>query len=92
MDYYRISRNVIEMSDDLKRAELLKTFVENKPDALIVSGSDQCIIAVCSQFDIYVKFSVELPEEEAAVPVSRPNAFSIHVVLYLYAVIVLQLI
>ena len=65
------------MSEDLKRAKLLKTFVGNKPDALIVSGSDQCFIAVCSQFGIYVKFSVELPKEEMTVPASRPNAFSI---------------
>ena len=46
--------SVIEVSDDLKRAKLLKTFVGNKPDALIVSGSDQCIIAVCSQFSIII--------------------------------------
>ena len=55
-------------------------FVGNKPDALIVSGSDQCVMAVCSQFGIYVKFSVKLPEEEVALPVSRPNAFSIMIV------------
>ena len=65
--------SVIEVSDDLKRAKLLKTF-GNKPDALIVSGSDQCVIAVCSQFGIYVKFSVELPKEETPVLVSRPKA------------------
>ena len=52
--------SVIEVSDDLKRAKLLKTFVRNKPDALIVSGSDQCEMAICSQFGLYVKFSVEL--------------------------------
>ena len=49
--------SVIEVSDDIKRAKLLKTFVgnkRNKPDALIVSGSDQCIIAVCSQFSIII--------------------------------------
>ena len=65
------------MSDNLKQAKLSKTFVGNKPDALIVSGSDQCIMGVCSQFGIYVKFSVELPEEEVDVPISRPNAFSV---------------
>ena len=47
--------------------------IGNKPDVLIVSGSDQCVMAVCSQFgiyvSIYVKFSVELPKEEVAVPV-----------------------
>ena len=69
--------SVIEVSDDLKQAKLLKTFIGNKPDALIVSGSDQYVIAVFSQFGIYVKFSVELPKEEAAIPVSHPNAFSI---------------
>ena len=56
---------------------MLKTYVGNKPDSLIVSGSDQCIIAVCSQFGVYVNFSVELPKEETDVLVSRPNAFSI---------------
>ena len=50
--------SVIEVSDDLKRVKLLKTFVGNKPDALIVSGNDQCVIVVCSPFGIYVKFSV----------------------------------
>ena len=55
----------------------MKTFVGNKPDALMVLGSDQCVITVCLQFGIYVKFSVELPKEETAVLVSRPNAFSI---------------
>ena len=69
--------SVVEVSDDLKQAKLSKTFVGNKPDALIVSGSDQCVMAVCSQFGIYVKFSVELPEEEVDVPISRPNAFSV---------------
>ena len=69
--------SVIEVSDDLKRAKLLKTYVGNKPDSLIVSGSDQCVIAVCSQLAVYVKFSVELPKEETDVLVSRPNAFSI---------------
>ena len=39
--------SVIEVSGDLKRT---KTFVGNKPDALIVSGSNQCVMAVCSQF------------------------------------------
>ena len=69
--------SVIEVSDDLNRAKLMKTFVGNKPDALMVSGSDQYVITVCLQFGIYVKFSVELPKEEMAVLVSRPNAFSI---------------
>ena len=50
----------IEVTEELKRARLLKTFVGNKVDALIVSGIDQCVIPVCSQFGIYVKFAVEL--------------------------------
>ena len=51
------------MSDDLKRPELLKTFIGNKPDALIVLGSDQWVITVCSQFGIYVKFSTDVSND-----------------------------
>ena len=51
--------SVIEVSDNLKQAKLLKTFIGSKPDVLIVSGSDKCIIAVCSQFSICIKLSVE---------------------------------
>ena len=46
--------SVIEVSDDIKRAKVLKTFVGNKLDTLMVSGSDQCVIAVCSQFGIRI--------------------------------------
>jgi len=74
----------VEVTDDLKRARLLKTFVGNKTDTLIVSGVDQLVIPVCSQFGIYVKFTVELilpvstSEEVLDMSVSRrPNAFDV---------------
>ena len=35
--------SVIEVSDDIKQTKLLKTFIRNKPDALIASGSGQCL-------------------------------------------------
>lgn len=70
--------DVVPVSDDLRRARLLKTFVGVKADSLMVASNTQCAVRICSQFGGYVKMSVEIntdhPDPE---PAMLPNAFSI---------------
>jgi len=66
----KAGKHNIDASEELKGTKLVKTFVGNKIDSLIVSGVDQFVIPVCSQFGIYVKFSVEILS-----PSTRPSTF-----------------
>ena len=68
---------VISMSEELKKAKLSKTFVGTKTDGLMATSSNQTL-RVCSQFGNYIRFSVDLSQEDSVgQPVTLPNAFSI---------------
>ena len=68
---------VISMSEELKKSKLTKTFVEMKANRLMATNSNQ-MLRVCTQFGNYVRFSVDLPQEDPAdmsVMNLFPNAF-----------------
>ena len=68
---------VISMSEDLKKSKLTKTFVGAKTDRLMATSSNQTL-KICSQFGNYVRFSVDLPQEDSeGLSATLPNAFSI---------------
>ena len=68
---------VISMSEELKKAKLSKTFVGTKTDGLMATSSNQTL-RVCSQFGNYIRFSVDLVEEDSVrLPATLPNAFAI---------------
>ena len=69
---------VISMSDELKKTKLSKTFVGTKTDGLMATSSSQTL-RVCSQFGNYIRFSVDLEEEDSVGlhAATLPNAFVI---------------
>ena len=71
--------DVIPVSDELKRAQLIKTSVGTKADSLMIVSSSQTVCSVCEQFGKYVKLTVEItpmpPTEKE--PVMLPNAFTV---------------
>ena len=67
----------MEVSEDLKEAKLIRTFVGAKMETLMVASSGQSVLKVCAQFGNYVKFIVELPEPKDPEPVLLPIAFAI---------------
>ena len=75
--------NTILVSDDLKCARLIKIFVGNKPEALMVTAPNHRVFTVCMQFGTLIKFSVDLLAELATPVASSPstsqqrNAFAI---------------
>ena len=54
------SLDIIQVSDDLKRAQVSRTLVESNRDALTTIGNNHVILRVCSQLDNYVKFVVDI--------------------------------
>ena len=56
---------VISMSEELKKSKLTKTFVGTKADGLMATSSNQTL-RVCTQFGNYVRFSVDLQQEDPA--------------------------
>ena len=69
--------DVIPVSDELKRAKLLSTYVGVKKEALIKTSSSQCVISVCLQFGNFVKLCAELSEETQQDTMPLSNAFSV---------------
>ena len=71
---------VEEVTDDLRRATLLWTYVGNKVKQLMVTSSFQ-VVTICSQFGKYVKLLVEMNDQnqelESAQALTRPNAVDI---------------
>ena len=66
---------VISMTEELQKSKLTKTFVGTKVDRLMATSSNQTL-RVCSQFGNYVRFSVDLLQENPVdAPITLPNAF-----------------
>ena len=54
------SFDIIDVSDDLKRAKISRTFVGSKRDTLMNIGNDHVVLTVCSQFGNFVRWTVLL--------------------------------
>ena len=69
----------VPVTDDLKKAKLIRTSVGAKADTpLMVTSVSQTVCGVCGQFGNYIKFIVEVSDEpEPGQPDMLPNAFSI---------------
>ena len=68
---------VIAMSDELKKSKLARTFVGAMANGLMAISSNQTL-KVCMQFGNYVRFSVDLPQEDPkGSPATLQNAFTI---------------
>ena len=71
------SFDIIEVSDDLKRAQLSRTFVGSKRDALMTIGNDHIVLRVCSQFGNYLKFAVDISVSPPNPTATAVNAFAV---------------
>ena len=70
--------DVIPVSDELKRAQLIKTSVGAKTDSAMFVRSSQAVCSVCEQFGKYVKLTVEIASTPATEePAMLPNTFTV---------------
>lgn len=68
--------DVVTVSDELRRARLLKSFVGVKADSLMAASNTQYVVRICTQFGSFVKMSVEIVNWNPG-PIQVRNAFTV---------------
>ena len=69
----------VVVSEELKKAaKLLRSLVGSKRDELMATSNGKLVLDVCREFGKYVRFSVELVDEEPPLPVTATtDAFAV---------------
>ena len=66
--------DAIPVLHELTHVQLMKTFVGSKPEALVVTAPSHCIFSMCTLFDTYIKFSVQLVEDDSVTGVTATGS------------------
>ena len=72
--------DAVTITDDLKRARLVRSLVGQQRDELMATSNGLSVLEVCREFGKFVQFSVELSSQQTsagAEPMLVPNAFAV---------------